>query len=75
MDFVQKLGLNKKMLTKEGFCAKLKVGLGAEIELNLEATSGFEPLNRGFADPRLATWLRRRVNLRVAEPPPPSCDI
>jgi hypothetical protein len=25
----------------------------------LEATSGFEPLHRGFADPRLTTWLRR----------------
>ncbi len=25
----------------------------------VEATGGFEPPNRGFADPRLATWPRR----------------
>ena len=25
----------------------------------MEATSGFGPLNGGFADPCLATWLRR----------------
>ena len=27
----------------------------------LEATSGFEPLNGGFADPCLTTWLRRHL--------------
>ena len=26
----------------------------------LEATPGFEPGNKGFADPRLTTWPRRR---------------
>ena len=27
----------------------------------MEATGGFEPPNKGFADPRLATWLRRLI--------------
>ena len=27
-----------------------------------KAASGLEPLNRGFADPRLTTWLRRHKN-------------
>ena len=31
-----------------------------QLEL-LEATSGIEPLYKGFADPRLTTWLRRRA--------------
>ena len=30
----------------------------------LEATSGFEPLNNGFADHCLATWLRRLNDVR-----------
>ncbi len=29
----------------------------------LEATSGFEPLNNGFADHCLTTWLRRHKNV------------
>lgn len=30
-------------------------------EGELEATTGFEPVDKGFADPRLTTWLRRPV--------------
>ena len=26
-----------------------------------EATTGFEPVHQGFADPRLTTWLRRPI--------------
>lgn len=32
----------------------------------MEATSGFEPLDKGFADPRLTTWLRRPETDRAA---------
>ena len=27
----------------------------------LEAQTGFEPVNQGVADPRLTTWLLRRI--------------
>ena len=35
----------------------------------MEATSGFEPLNRGFADLCLTTWLRRRTCTLSDQPP------
>jgi hypothetical protein len=34
----------------------------------MEATAGFEPAHRGFADLRLTTWLRRRVVVRARDP-------
>ena len=33
----------------------------------LEAASGFEPLNRGFADLCLTTWLRRRNEFYLSQ--------
>jgi hypothetical protein len=30
-------------------------------EIQIEATSGFEPLNSSFAESCLATWLRRQI--------------
>jgi hypothetical protein len=32
------------------------------VEDELEATTGFEPVDGGFADPCLTTWLRRRIS-------------
>ena len=32
-------------------------------EVFLEAQTGFEPVNQGVADPRLTTWLCRRIKL------------
>jgi hypothetical protein len=35
--------------------------------LNLEAAPGFEPGNKGFADPRLTTWLCRLEGMEGGE--------
>ncbi len=34
----------------------------ARLGIFLEATIGFEPMNQGFADPRLTTWLCRHID-------------
>jgi hypothetical protein len=36
---------------------------------SLEATIGIEPMNKGFADPRLTTWLRRLIETAKIDVP------
>ncbi len=39
--------------------------------LTQEATAGFEPAHKGFADPCLTTWLRRHLGVGPSGPPTP----
>jgi hypothetical protein len=50
--------------------AQSRLALGDRLGY-LEAAPGFEPGNKGFADPRLTTWLCRHpvVNQRTPRPP------
>lgn len=50
--------------THNGFVLRLAITV-----LLLEAASGFEPLDNGFADRRLATWLCRQSFAWLAQDP------
>ena len=50
------------LLRAEDFKSSASANSATQAYLKgMEATSGFGPLNGGFADPCLATWLRRLV--------------
>jgi hypothetical protein len=50
---------------KSRICAVLQ-NLYKHGILNLEAQTGFEPVNQGVADPRLTTWLLRRNLYKIS---------
>jgi hypothetical protein len=58
--FQESLWLLVKAPNKTASPATLEV-TGLAVLLGVEATSGFEPLHKGFADLSLTTWVRRRV--------------
>ena len=55
-----RVGLEPTRITPADFKSAASANSATPAK-KLKATTGFEPVNRDFADPRLSSWLRRPI--------------